>query len=46
MPIGDKLPREEMAGLEVDGKVTVDCEFCSTQYEFTPAQIDALFDQA
>jgi molecular chaperone Hsp33 len=40
------LPREEMAGLEVDGKITVDCEFCSTKYEFTPAQIDALFDKA
>ncbi len=40
------LPREEMAGLEVDGKVTVDCEFCSTKYEFTPEQIAALFDQA
>ncbi|GGF39913.1 33 kDa chaperonin [Aliidongia dinghuensis] len=40
------LPRDEMAGLEVDGKVTVDCEFCSTKYEFTPAQIEALFDAA
>jgi len=39
------LPREEMTGLEVDGKVTVDCEFCSTQYQFTPAQIEALFDK-
>jgi len=39
------LPREEMAGLEVGGKITVDCEFCSTHYQFTPAQIEALFAQ-
>ena len=40
------LPREELVGLEVDGKVSVNCEFCSTDYHFTPAQIAALFDEA
>ena len=39
------LPREELVGLEVDGKVSVNCEFCSTDYHFTPAQIAALFDE-
>ncbi|HEV2677572.1 MAG TPA: Hsp33 family molecular chaperone [Aliidongia sp.] len=39
------LPREELVGLEVDGKVSVNCEFCSTDYDFTPAQIEALFDE-
>jgi len=40
------LPRDELAGLVVDGQVSVNCEFCSTDYHFTPAQIDALFDEA
>jgi len=40
------LPRDELIGLEVDGKVSVNCEFCSTDYDFTPAQIEALFDEA
>ena len=40
------LPRDELIELEADGKVSVNCEFCSTDYDFTPAQIEALFDEA
>jgi molecular chaperone Hsp33 len=41
------LPREELTELvEEDGQVSVNCEFCSTDYRFSPAEIDALFDEA
>jgi molecular chaperone Hsp33 len=40
------LPRDDLEHLEVDGKVGVTCEFCSTHYEFTDAEIAALHDGA
>lgn len=38
------LPRDEVAELTVDGRVTVTCQFCNTTEAFDEDQIDALFD--
>lgn len=37
------LPRDEVAALTIDGKITVTCEFCNTTEAFAGNQIDALF---
>jgi molecular chaperone Hsp33 len=36
------LPDEDRDGLATDGIVQVTCEFCSTEYRFTEAEIDGL----
>lgn len=38
------LPRDEVAELTVDGKVTVTCQFCNTTETFDEDQIEALFE--
>jgi molecular chaperone Hsp33 len=37
------FPREEIADMKIDGKVVVTCEFCSTDYVFDDAALDALY---
>ncbi len=36
-----RFSADERAGMTVDGKITVTCEFCSTTYEFLPAALMA-----
>jgi molecular chaperone Hsp33 len=36
------LPRDELAGMKIDGVVRVTCEFCNAAYDFDDAQIAAL----
>ena len=40
------LPPEDLDHLAVEGKVGVTCEFCSTEYSFTEAEVAALKGQA
>ena len=37
------LPRDEVEGLKIEGKVVVTCEFCSTAYGFDDAEIEAVY---
>jgi molecular chaperone Hsp33 len=37
------FPRDEIADMKIDGKVVVTCEFCSTDYVFDDAALDALY---
>jgi len=38
------LGREEAEAAAETGQAEVRCEFCGRTYQFTPAQIDALFE--
>lgn len=39
-----RLPRDEVAGLKTeDGQVEVTCQFCSTAYRFSDADLDQLY---
>ena len=38
------LPREELAAMKVEGRVTVACQFCSASYGFDEREIHALVD--
>jgi molecular chaperone Hsp33 len=37
------FPKADIADMKVDGKVVVTCEFCSTDYIFDDADLDALY---
>lgn len=39
------LTPEELAEMKVDGRVVVTCQFCSTVYDFTAAEVDALAER-
>lgn len=36
------MPGDELAAMQVDGRITVTCQFCSAGYDFDQAEIDAL----
>jgi molecular chaperone Hsp33 len=38
------FPRAEIAGMKVDGKVVVTCEFCGARYVLDDDALDALYD--
>jgi molecular chaperone Hsp33 len=35
------LPQDELAEMQIDGKLEVTCEFCNNTYRFTPAELAA-----
>lgn len=37
------IPRGELEDLKVDGRIAVTCEFCSTEYGFGDADLDAVY---
>ncbi len=36
------MPAEELATMQVDGRITVTCQFCSAAYDFDQGEVDAL----
>ncbi|HWI25849.1 MAG TPA: Hsp33 family molecular chaperone [Stellaceae bacterium] len=38
------LPEEERAAMKVEGRITVTCQFCSAEYGFNEAEIEAVVD--
>lgn len=40
------FPRSDIEGMAEDGRITVTCEFCKTDYHFDEDEMDALFEDA
>lgn len=40
-----QFPKEDLDDMEVDGQITVTCEFCNKNFDFTPAKIAASEEQ-
>ena len=36
------MPADELASMQVDGRITVTCQFCSAAYDFDQGEVDAL----